>query len=405
MKPKFFYGYIIVLVAFFIMLVMWGAIYSFGIFFKPLLTEFGWTRAETSGAYSLFMVLHGLVYILTGRLNDKFGPRIVLAVSGLFLGLGYLLMSQVSAIWQLYLFYGVVIAMGMGGTVPLMSTVARWFTRRRGLVTGIVMSGSGLGTMIMPPMASWLISSYGWPVSYLVIGIITLVLVILAAQFLRRDPTQIGQLPYGADKVKGEGLNLEVGGFSLGAAIRTRQFWMLAVMFLFWAFCVQVIMVHIVPHAIDTGISPASAAGILTIIGGLGIAGRVIMGGSGDRIGNRLALIISFMLIVLALSWVVAAEGMWMLCLFAIIFGFAYGGSVALQSPLVADLFGLRAHGAILGATAFASSIGGAIGPLLAGYIFDITSSYYLAFLVSVTISIVGLVLVSLLTPISQVRR
>ncbi|MFC2017287.1 MFS transporter, partial [Chloroflexota bacterium] len=367
-KPKFFYGYIVVLAGFLIMMIIFGMNYSFGVFFKPLLTEFGWTRAETSGAFSLCMVLHGLLAIVTGRLNDRLGPRIVVTASAFFLGVGYLLISQISAIWQLYLFYGVMISIGMsGGFVPLVSTGARWFVKRRGLMTGIIVSGVGLGTMIMPPVANWLISSYSWRISYIVIGGIALALIILAAQFLRRDPTQMGQLPYGADEVKEEGLNLEVGGFSLREAIGTRQFWMLSVIFLCFGFFIQAIMVHIVPHAIDTGISAASAASILIIIGGLSLAGRVIMGGCGDRIGSKSAAIICFILIVIALSWVVAAKGVWMLYPFAIIFGFGYGGLVALQSLMVADLFGMRAHGVILGANAFISTIGAAIGPLLTG--------------------------------------
>ena len=393
-KPKFFYGYILVLAAFFIMVVTWGAIYTFGVFFKPLLIEFGWTRAETSGAYSLFFVLHGLVYIVTGRLNDRFGPRIVMAACGFFFGLGYLLMSQISAIWQLYLFYGVIIAIGMGGTVPLVSSVARWFVKRRGLMTGIAVSGIGAGTMIVPPVANWLISTYDWRISYIVIGSISLVSIVLAAQFLRRDPSQMGQLPYGADEVKEESLNLKVRGFSLRKAVHTAQFWMLCIAVLGLGLCVQAIMVHIVPHAIDMGISAARAATIMTIIGGLSIAGRVIMGGYGDRIGNKPVLIIGFILMVIALSWVVAAKELWMLYLFAIIFGFSYGGLMTLQSPMVADLFGLHAHGVILGAVVFSTTIGGAIGPLLAGYIFDITSSYHLAFLVYVALSVISLALI-----------
>ncbi len=402
-KPKFFYGYIVVLAAFVIMVVMWGGIYSFGVFFTPLLTEFGWTRAETSGAYSLFMVLHGLFCIVTGRLNDRFGPRIVITTCGFFLGLGYLLMSRINTIWQLYLVYGVIIAIGMsGGFVPLVSTVTRWFVKRRGLMTGIAVAGIGAGTMIMPPVASWLISSYGWRTSYIVIGSIALVLIILAAQFVRRDPTQMGQLPYGADKVKEESLNLEAGALSLRETIHTKQFWTFCVIWAFFAFCVHAIMVHIVPHAIDMRISAASAASILTIIGGLSIAGRVIMGGVSDRIGNKLALIICFILILIALFWLLAAKELWMLYLFAVVFGFAYGGHVPLVSPIVADLFGLRAHGLILGVVIFVGAIGAAMGPLLAGHVFDITSSYRLAFLACVALSVVGLILISQLRPTSR---
>ncbi len=269
-------------------------------------------------------------------------------------------------------------------------------------MTGIVVSGAGLGIMIIPPIANWLISSYGWRISYIVIGSIGLVLVILAAQFLRRDPGRMGLLPYGADELKEEGLNLEVGGFSLREAIRTRQFWTLSTMFLSLCFCLQVIMVHIVPHAIDTGISPASAASILTIIGGINVASRVMMGGVGDRIGNKPALIICCMLMVIALSWAVVAKELWMLYLLAVVFGFSYGGLMALMSPTVAELFGLRAHGVLYGTVTFYATIGGAAGPLVAGHIFDITSSYHLAFLVCVALSVVGLALILLLRPISK---
>ncbi len=140
-KSKFFYGYIVAITAFFIMVLIWGTYYSFGIFFKPVSTEFGWTRAMTSGAFSLSMIMYGLLGIVMGGLNDRLGPRLVMTFCGFFLGLGYLLMSQTNTIWQLYLFYGGIIGIGMGGSwVPLTSTIARWFVKRRSMVTGIVAS-------------------------------------------------------------------------------------------------------------------------------------------------------------------------------------------------------------------------------------------------------------------------
>ncbi len=402
-EPTFFYGYVVVIAAFLIMMVMYGTMYTFGVFFEPLLVEFDWTRAITSGAFSMYFILFGLLGILAGRLNDRFGPRMVVVACGFFLGSGYLLMSQISTIWQLYLFYGVIIATGAsGGFVPLASTVARWFVKRRGLMTGIVISGTGLGTVVMPPIAARLISSYGWRASYVIVGIMALVLVILAAQFLRRDPSQVGQLPYGEGKPKQENLNLEAKGFSLRRAIHTRQFWMLCGMFSSFNFLLQAIMVHIVIHATGLGISVASAANILAIIGGLSIAGRIIMGSAGDRIGNKAALIICFSLMSIALLWLQLAKEVWMLYLFAAIFGFAYGGKSTLLSPMVAELFGLSSLGVILGVIEFTLAIGGAIGPALAGHIFDITGSYQLAFLVCVAASIVGLILALLFRPTTR---
>ena len=402
--PKFFYGYIVVAAAFLIMVVMWGTLYSFGIFFKPLLAELGWARAMTSGAYSLFMVLHGLLYIPAGRLNDKFGPRVIMIVCGFFLGLGYLLMSQVNDIWHLFLFYGVIVGFGAGGGyVPLLSTVSRWFVKRRGLMTGIVVSGAGFGTVIMPPVVNWLISDYGWRTSYIVVGIVSLVLIILAALFLRRDPSQVGQLPYGEGEAKEQSLDLEAGGFSVQRAIRTRQFWMFSVVIFSLLFSQQSIMVHIAPHATDLGISAAVAANILAIIGGLSIAGRLIMGNAADRIGNKPVIVTAFILMAITLFWLVAAREVWMFYLFAIVFGFAYGGIVSIESPIIAELFGMGSHGVIFGAMHSISTIGGAIGPVLAGRIFDITGSYQPAFLVYAVVAVIGLILVSLLRPaISQ---
>ncbi len=205
-ERRFFYGYVVVVAAFLTMVLMLGTFFAFGIFFKPLSTEFGWSRALTSGAFSLSMILTGVLGMVTGRVTDRFGPRVVVSGCGLFIGLGYLLMSQTSAIWQLYLFYGFIMAIGMSGAIiPQMSTIARWFVRRRGLMTGITISGVGVGTMIMPPLASWLISNYGWRNSYVVIGFMVLAGVVSAAQFLRRDPAQMQQLPYGHNEVqKGE---------------------------------------------------------------------------------------------------------------------------------------------------------------------------------------------------------
>ena len=402
-KPKFFYGYIVVALAFLIMVIMGGTIYTFGIFFKPLAGDFGWTSAATSGAFSLQMVIHGLFYIVTGKLNDRFGPRVVVSVCCLLLGAGYLLMSHVSDIWQLYLFYGVIIGIGMSGSfVPLGSTVARWFVKRKGAMIGIAVAGISVGTMIMPPVASWLISSYGWRTSYAVMGLIVLVITISAAQFLRRDPTQMRLLPYGQSEVGGGSSNVEVSGFSLQEAMHTRQFWLLCVAFLSFGVSQTAIMVHIVPHATELGISATAAANVFIAIGGLGILGRIVMGGTSDRIGCRAALIICFVLLMAGFAWLLVTKDLWMLYLFAAVFGFSYGGTSALMSPTVAELFGLRSHGLILGVITFITTAGCAVGAVMAGSVFDITGSYQVAFLICATLSIICIILSILLRPPSS---
>ena len=401
-EPGFFYGYVIVLASFAILVIARGGLYSFGVFFEPVLVEFGWTRALTSGAYSLNMLLSGLLVMGAGKLNDRFGPRLALTAAGLLWGLGYLLMSQVSAIWQLYLFYGGIMGIGFSGyIVPLISTIARWFVRRRGLMTGIVMAGIGAGTMIMPLLAGWFISSYGWRLSFTALGIISLVFIIAAAQFLRRDPQSRGQLPYGETELEQESPNIADSGFSLREAIRTRQLWMLWVIFLSVGFSMLTVMVHIVIHATGLGIPAASAVNILSIAGGVNIAGRIIMGSATDRIGNRPVLIIGLIILLASLVWLQFAKELWMLYLFAALFGFAWGGSLVPVSPIVAELFGLRSHGVLLGFVDAGITVGGTIGPVLVGYIFDITGSYQLGFLICAMVIVIGLILALFLKPIS----
>jgi len=405
-NPRFFYGYIVVIASFFVILIIHGMHGTYGVFFNPLQAEFDWSRTMVSGANSLGFFLMGLFAIVTGRLTDRFGPRIIVVAYGFTLGLGYSLMSQVNTVWQLYLFYGVIVGMSTSsGDVSLLSTTARWFVRRRGMMTGIVKVGTGTGLFLTPLVASWLISSYGWRDSYLILGIVSMVAIVALAQFLRRDPSQKGLKPYGAYTADDGSSDLGDEGLSLGEAIRTRQFWTVcASYFLVW-YCALTIMVHIAPRAVDLGISAAGAASMISTIGGVSILGRLVMGTAGDRIGNRRALVISFLVLITALSWLQFANELWALYLFATVYGFAHGGFFALVSPLVAELFGTRSHGVIFGTVLCAGQIGGAIGSTVTGRIFDVTDSYQLAFLVLIILGVTGFVLSTLLRPMTTKRE
>ncbi len=399
-KPKFFYGYIIVLAGLIIQLIAWGTYSTFGVFFTPLLDEFGWTRATLSGVNSLAYILMGFTGVIVGRLGDRFGPRMTMVGCGLFFGLGYLLTSQVNAIWQLYLSYSVLLGVGMSGVdiLPL-STVARWFVKKRGIMTGAIKVGAGLGMVIMPIVANQLILAYDWRSSYIVLGIISLALLVSVPLLLRRDPSQKGLLPYGEGEASNNGLNVAHSRFSLREAVRTRSFWTIAAIYFLFVFCVQTVLVHIDPYAQGIGISATNAANILAIIGGASIIARIIMGTTGDRIGHKWGTTICLVIYVVSFSWLLFAGELWMLYLFALIYGFAHGGFFALISPLLAELFGLSSHGVIFGIVIFSGTIGGALGPLLAGRIFDVTGGYQLVFLICAVVSVVALILSLLLKP------
>ena len=217
----FFYGYIILVASFFILVILGGITSSFGVFLKPVLNEFGWSRAAISSAYSLNMIIFGVVGIVAGRISDRFNPRVSLTIGGLFTGLGFLLMSQVSTIWQIYVFYGVLSGIGIGFiAIPLLSLVARWFVKGRGLASGIIVAGSGLGTVIIPPLANLIISNYSWQTAYLVLGAAALVLLIVFAQLLRRAPGH-SPMTNESNVKKGDSQNLQTRGVSLRDALRT----------------------------------------------------------------------------------------------------------------------------------------------------------------------------------------
>lgn len=286
-----------------------------------------------------------------------------------------------------------------GSYVSLLSTVARWFVKRRGTMIGIVTAGVGIGTLIMTPLANQLILVYGWRTSYIFVGVIALVFIVVAAQFLRRAPGGTGQVPDYADKENGDSTDLQPRQISLRVAIRTRQLWLLCSILFCWGFGLFAVLVHIVPHAIELGISATSAANILAVIGGATVAAKIILGSAVDRIGTKRTFIIGLALMSAALLWLLVARELWMLYLFAALFAFGYACGPVLMPTIVAEIFGLSSHGALLGIVNFAATISCATGPVLAGWLFDITGDYTLAFLVTAALAVAGLILAILVMP------
>ena len=396
-----FYGYIVAIGCLIVSMLMVGTYGSYGIFLKPIASEFGWTRAITSGARSMAHFLYGFFCIITGRLTDKFGPRAVLIGCGLYLGIGYILMSQISSVWQLYVFYGLFIGIGISGAdTPVLSTVARWFVKRRGTVTGFVKAGAGIGILTIPFLSQWLISNYGWRDAYVIIAIFCAIGVVSAALFLKRDPAQIGQLPDGATKVDTVASNISVHHFSLREVLSTQQFWLLSLVWISFSFCMQIVLVHTAAHATDIGISTTIAATVLSAVGGFSIIGRLSMGAVSDALGKKSTFIIAFSSMASSMVLIQFANEAWIFYLFALLYGVAHGAIFTLISPMTAELFGLGSLGAILGTILFIGTIGGSVSPFLAGYIFDITGSYQLAFLFCLVLSVVAIVLLLFLKPL-----
>lgn len=395
-----FYGYVIVIATMVIMMVGFGAFFSFGIFFKPVLNEFGWNRALTSGAYSLCIIVQGVLGIIAGALSDRFGPKILLTFAGIVAGLGYILTSQVSEVWHFYVLQGLVVGIGLSGTIVIINaTIARWFIAKRSLMTGLVLAGTGIGSLLMPLLADWLISAYDWRLTYVIIGSAILIVLVICAQFVRHDPAEMGLAPYAEGMQQKQVLQYGAQELSFKEAIITRQFWILFAIFFCLGFYRLTIMTHLVPHITDLGISAAIAAAILATTGGTNVAGRIAMGILADKIGNRRNIILCFVLMSAAGLWLVSAKEVWVLYLFAVVFGFFHAGAGSSEAPIIASLFGLKSLGSIFGGIALGLTIGGSIGPVLAGYIFDTTGSYQPAFLLCTAMGVIAVILTILLKP------
>jgi len=399
-RPQGFYGYTIVAACFLIQGIGVGSFIAYGVFFPSLLDAFGWSRTMLSGASSMAFLLMGFLGILAGALNDRFAPRIIMAVTGVILGSSYLLLSRVNAAWQLYLFFGLLTGIGLSGidVIPL-TTTSRWFTARRGVMTGLVKVGTGAGQLIMPFLAGVCITRLGWRNAYSIIGLIVLVGIVGAGLLLRRDPAQMGQVPDGRNSPNDRRAPEGESGLSIGEALRCGSFWMLCALNLLAVAGMFVILVHVVPHASDLGIKTLQAAGILSTIGGVSMLGRLSVGFAIDGIGSRKCLQICLVILIASFIWLQVARHVWMLYVFAAIYGIAHGGIFTVISPIVAELFGIRSHGSLFGVVVFGGTVGGAIGPILAGLVFDVTRSYHLVFMSLIGLAALSLFLTLLLRP------
>ncbi len=372
-----------------------GLLFSYGLFFKPLQEEFGWSRTFLSSASSLSFFMMGVLAILSGRLSDRFGPRIVLGISGTAYGIGFILLSQVSAPWQMFAIFGVFIALGLGThDVVTLSTIAHWFEKRRGIMSGVVKTGTALGQIAVPPITAILLLAYGWRRALFLLGIGAIVLLLFAALSMKRAPVVLTQA---------QGRLIE--GPSYAEVRSTKVLWKLcAIQFLFFP-SMMTVPTHLAVHGSDLGMSTTKAATLLSVLGAASIAGRLTVGTLSDRIGGKQAFVLCFTILLASLMAFVGTSSHGLLFVVVTIYGFSHGGLFTVVSPLVAEYYGMRAHGAIFGTILFFGTIGGAIGPILAGWIFDVTDSYQHAFLGLATLAAIGLALVaSLPTKASDVK-
>jgi len=400
-SPRVFYGWWVVTAGIVIYATLLGSYQAFGVFFKPIQSEFGWGRAVTASAFFIGTMAMAALSPFIGSLSDRYGPRRIITTVGITGALGYALISQVQTQWQLY---GCFVLMGSGGTffVPVLSVVTRWFTLRRGLALGLTGIGGGIGQALFPPLSQVLLDNYGWRNAYLIIAGGLVVVVVSVAQVLRGHPGEKGLLPYGEKSYTD--INTppikrpSTPPLKLKQVIHTKVFWIILLATSAGHFTYQMTWVHLVPYVTDPeiGVSSMVGASLMSAIGWSNMAGKVFMGNLSDRIGPRLTLVMCYGVSGMAMLWLVVSKQLWMLYVFSFVLGFFYGGSIPLQPALVGSIFGLESLGAVSGGVQSGTSAGGATGSVLGGYIFDVTGSYFYAFLLGAILFFTSMILVLL---------
>ncbi|WP_214368202.1 MFS transporter [Pseudonocardia sp. H11422] len=359
-------GWITVGAAFVSMAVVFGVAYSFGAFFAPMAAEFGAGSGATSIVFSFTAFCWFLLGSVSGRAVDRFGPRPVLLVGAVALAAGLIATSWVTQLWMGYLTYGLGVGIAVAcGYVPMVAVVGGWFDRRRGIALAVAVAGIGVGTLAGAPLAAVLIDAYGWRRTNVIFAVAGAALLLGCALVARRPPEAEGAAP-----------------LPLRSVVRTRAFRSLYVSTLLASLALFVPFVFLPTFAVEAGVPPVLAATLVGVIGVASVLGRLAIGGLADRIGRIRTYQISFAILAVSfVAWLftssaTAETALPLLLVFTVVLGIGYGGWIALQPTVVAELFGLRGLGGLVGLIYTAGGIGALIGPPLAGLVIDATGGY-----------------------------
>jgi MFS family permease len=406
---RIFYGWDVLAASFLILFLSSGARFTIGIAFKPLLAEFGWSRSDVSLAALLNMTFFSLSVIVTGKWYDRFGPKWVIVVSTLLVSSGYMLIALTQTLWHFLLLYGVIAAMGLGGTtVPIFAALmSKWFEKRRGLTISLALSGNCLGQFALVPVFTTLITECGWRASHFWIGCMMLVLNLsLTFLVIRGDPEDLGVIPYGRQEANaspsapGEAADRAAEkDLGLGEAMRKPSFWLFT---LFMFVCGSgdfLVTTHMIPMVTDFGIPAVTASNMLAWFGLLGLAGILAAGPASDLIGDKIPIALTFLLRVFAFILVIAYQNMVSFYVFALVFGFTFLVTAPLTPTLVGRLYGFSHVGVLSGFITTIHHLGGGIAAWGGGVLFDLTGSYRIVLIISAAMAAMAVVSVMLIRP------
>ena len=405
-SPKLFYGWVVVLGSF-IAIFSGGLLFSYGVFFDTLRTEFGWDYATTSSIYSVTLVLSLIFTIAWGPIIDRYGSKIPLLVSALSTGIGFILVSRSQNLWQFYLFRSVG-CIGASTMTVALTAVQKWFIKKRGLVVTISIAGLGVGQFTYPLLSGHLISTYGWRAAFIIIGLVNAFLILCAAQLIVDSPEEKGMMPYGADMHLSEGMHKKTDAirwekvdFDLWEALKTPSFIAISLYNLLTVIPVHITYVHLVPYTIKTGLASFSTASIsLSIIGGMSIAGRLLFGAITPHIsGWRQGLAMCPAFCGIMMLWLTGSNALWMIWTFAFIFGIFQGGRTPLVPGIIGTYYGTKSLASLIAISNATMIVGAAIGPIIGGLVCDHTGNYPLAFFIGALCYIGGAFSVLKITP------
>ncbi len=381
------YGWVAVGAAFAAHFIGFGIIYSFTVFFPSILKEFGQGRGQTSWIVSIAAGLMLGAGGVTGKLSDRFGPGWVLAGGGVFISGGLAFSSISTSIWHVYLAYGLAVGLGVAcAFVPSVSTVGQWFERRRGLAIGIAAAGTGIGSLVLAPLSSALIDAYGWRTAMRVIAVIAFGVLVAAGSVMR------ARFAAGATG----------GVWSIARA--NPVFVLLFMSGLIASYGFWVPFVHMVPFAEDRGISTASAAVLVSIMGITNTAGRILMGAIADRIGRPKMMQVSVVAMTIALAAWPFADTWGALAVFGAFYGLFAGAFIALMPALAGDYFGMQRLAGITGLLFSGAAIGSVLGAPVTGMLFDAGGTYTVGIAVAAASMAIGALMMLRLPDPAAVR-
>lgn len=356
-------------------------LFSFGVFLKPLVENFGWSRTATAGGITIYHIPMIFMGSIIGTWSNRYGPRIVMVCGLTITGATLILLTWMDTLWHLYALRAIMgLGMMAGTLIPIQSLLTHWFNKNRGLALGIAIPGIYLGGLILTPLTEYFISHYGWRLAFLYLGVIVVIGTIpLVSLIIRGKPEELGLLPYGSIKIdKLDPLPASnPGEWNLSSALKTWPFWTMFIGYFIFNGGVVGLLFHLPAYVTDLGFTPRMGAFILGLISGVCIIGGLGFGFGADRLNPRYLLISSFFMQALAMLLILRPNSLGSFYLFSLVFGLAAGGADELFALLIGKFYGTDAFAPIYGFLFISPAIAGTIGPVVAGLIFDSTQEYF----------------------------